>query len=271
MTTAFPVLKPTGNFVIPWGGEKFISNYYGIYFKTQMATIFGFSIDRNTAIFAEGPIYNFHLCFAFLLEFFLKEKDHRNRKKLIVLLLAMLSTFTTTGQLFLAGFVGVLFVFNKTRNKFLVLLKVVSFPILLVVILNLFLNIISEKQSSDSYATREVRIYESIQDWTRNPMLGVGYGKTGEGSSNSLFTILSDGGLLLLSVYIVPFLFVPLFLFLRYKNTSYLYMSILFFSVFVITITMYTILILSFISFGMYVLIDKTKNRKYYLNMDNAS
>ncbi|MFT4205244.1 MAG: hypothetical protein QM610_15175 [Chitinophagaceae bacterium] len=248
------------NMAIPiqWNGGNAVRGFMGIYFEAQTAIDSG--PTRNTGIFVEGPMYNFLLCYAMIIETFFKKTI--NYRRCIILTLVIFSTLSTTGLLFLTLLLGIKFLTRKSKSKFGVLIKGISIPIILGISIFLMNYILNEKANSGrSYEVRMEYIQKSIDDWKKNPMLGNGYGNYGQsdmgGSSNSTFLILGEGGLVLFSFYIFLIVIVPTYTGLKTRNYNFIYASLLFFLVFTVTIIYFNLVANFFIGLWASILVSR--------------
>ena len=91
-----------------------------------------------------------------------------------------------------------------------------------------------------------------------NVWLGSGYGKNQFGSSNSLFVLMADGGLFMMAVYGYSLLLWP-FVQIAKKQYSLAIMYLLYFSVFSITIILYTELSLLMIAYPLSRILELKK------------
>lgn len=109
------IFPPTGLFPYEWAPNvNFIPTYWGIYFETQSVAPLGEWVHRNSGIFNEGPMHNMPLCVAFCIEYFLRPV--RSKVRLSILTITILTTLTTTGQLFLLLILG-LHLYKTFRGK----------------------------------------------------------------------------------------------------------------------------------------------------------
>lgn len=209
----FDIISPNMHFDGSWGAwtykEKSVPGYYGLLFLTQIedGTFFSNEIWRNTSIFAEGPMFNLWLCIAFSINLFLRETY--SRKRVIIYIVGVLSTFSSTGFIYLS-IIGIYF-FARTgalarfnKNAFLK-----YFMILFGLLLSYLLvkSILSQKADSVSYLIRMNEYTTAISSFMSNPLFGVGYKSCSEfnfGMSNSLLSLLGGGGIWLFSIIYYP-------------------------------------------------------------------
>ena len=93
------------------------------------------AIWRNTGIFNEGPMYNMVLCMALTIECFIR--PIKSKVKICILIITIISTLTTTGQLFLL-LLGGYFLYKRMSNKlrmfFLIIMPFCLYVFLLIVL-----------------------------------------------------------------------------------------------------------------------------------------
>lgn len=254
------IIPPTGMMPFEWSQKTYsIPTYWGIYFETQSVFIFGQWIFRNTGIFNEGPMYNMVLCMAFTIELFIRHK--KSKFRLWILSITIITTFTTTGQLFLIGIICWK-ILRKISSKYRVLLMV-TLPIVLCVGYIFTSEIIENKIETGGEESIDLRtedIEYCIEAGLEHPILGVGM-TLGEGEglwkgkqlgrSNSIFAIFARGGLYTLTLYIGVLLIIPCLYYLKFKNTKWLLTMLCFFFVFSITSSYLKYLTFLFMAWGL--------------------
>lgn len=194
------VFAPNGSLILNWGKPKSIESFYNIYFLPQG--------DRNCSIFAEAPVFNYALCCTILLNEF---KLNYNKKQLInlILIIAILTTQTTTGLIFL----GMLFFYKIFKNKS----RKLSYFILMILVLLIFIfmvivikDAVFKKIDEPSGQVRLSRINMEFEAFLESPLYGNGFGSFSIGSSNSFFSLLADGGIILWGFYYIPIILIIL-------------------------------------------------------------
>ncbi len=230
----FHLIQPTGNFYANWGGPHNYLSYYNLYFERQYATFMGINMVRNIGMFLEGPMYSSCLVIAIALELFLSDdlkyygdynKNYKylhgfNRlfhPKSLILILTLLTTLTTTGYIMLILMIFLLILINNPRNRQIRLLKYAFTIVIAVVAFYLAHIIFLNKSTSMSWKTRSDDYAAGFRAWMHSPIWGNGFNnfdsvkyymssfrRDNLGFSNSLFVVLVEGGILLLSVYALP-------------------------------------------------------------------
>lgn len=252
------IIQPTMSVPNSWKGDgvDFIPTFHFLYFETQETTFMGYETVRNSGIFNEGPMYNMILCVALGMELFLR--PYKSLWRIIILVVTIVTTFTTTGFLFLC-FAGAWVVFKLFSQKARILL-IVLLPLLAIGTMNFSDAVLEDKESSSgegSVRARTIDILTCIDVGMENPILGQGLftKKTSEnqggsyGFSNSLFTLFADGGLYTVFLYVAALVLIP-YRYLRDSQQLWPLMMFSFFGVFIITISHFQFLTLLFVAFG---------------------
>jgi hypothetical protein len=245
----FNIIHSTNYIAIKWGGTHGITSFYNLFFAAQGQVDFlGFTITRNTGIFVEAPIYAFVLILALLTNIFL---DKKSWVKLTLLLLTILSTTSTIGVIVAIIAIGVKLLSNS--RVYSVIPKKVRFYIAallgIVICICAFL-LIQKKVGSVSYSSRTDDFYAGFKAWLQHPLVGNGVGNYksilqhmdpsrllpngNSGFSSGFMKSLAEGGISLISFYVVPILLIINKYWNRQLNL--VIFSLLLFSVFVITI-----------------------------------
>lgn len=278
------IISPTGSICSGWGAQlRGISypSYFGLYFERQGVTFLSYSGMRNQGIFAEGPMFSLCLVLAIGAELFLpakmtkmKRKDflfstwrgkrHMVNLKLLSLMTTLITTFTTTGQIFLILMLAFRFFMQKPKVKFNNLIKLLIGGILVVVGAYATISIFLLKVTSVSWLLRTDDLNAGFHAWLSSPIWGKGFGDLsvvnsfrsqtasqftrGEnGSSSSLMMVLSQGGMLLLFIYIFP-IYRAIQKALWEKNVGMLMMITIMILEFVFTTAAYHFVIMFFFS-----------------------
>lgn len=214
------LISPTGVVMTSWNDTAFldapINSYFGIYFETQSRVVFGTEMVRNSAIFTEGPMASLHFSLALLIEALLKRKC--DTRVLALLTVAILSTMSTTGYLV------ILFVFLVKMVSYLshrgwltkrVLWVAVS--VISVVGVTALAVILAKKLETVSGSIRFDDMRAGVLAFLEHPIVGNGFNNLpaiqrnmshwrtyNVGFSSGLLWILSDGGLWLGLVHLLP-------------------------------------------------------------------
>lgn len=256
----FELIPPT--FIMPyqWAPDiYFIPSYYMIYFETQDILFLGEQIFRNSGIFNEAPMYNMILCTAFGIEYFIRPQQSKLR--LFILGITILSTITTTGQLFLIAIIA-WHLYKNISKRYQMLLTFIA-PIIvgiIYIVANIIIETKIESGGEGSVDLRSEDIEYCLKVGMQNPIMGIGIIPSENditwqgiqiGRSNSLFTVFARGGVYVLTLYITALLIIPFLYFYKYRNVNWLIMMISYFGLFTITISYINFLTFLFIAWGL--------------------
>ena len=207
------IIRPTGYINFTWGvtdGSKRVASYYGIYFESQSISSFLGLIDkttwRNTAVFSEAPMFNFHLCIALIIELFYCKK--LSKVRCAILIMTILSTLSTTGYCMMIIALVLKYIFSKEITGIFRVMKVIIIPCVVIAGLIVFRILIMNKMGTGSGTSRASDFVTGFQAWLASPLFGYGYGaetyynSIHYGFSNSVTPILGFGGLFLSIPYL---------------------------------------------------------------------
>ena len=275
----FHLLKYSNEVKIAWGGTKKVESFYYLYFKTQNFYISNHTLIRNTSIYTEAPMFSLILTLSICFnELFLKT----NKFARYIFIVAMISTFSTTGYIAVTLIYMLLILFKSKINKRL-LFFILTIPLILCFML--FFSRLKTSSGSTriddylaSYKTwvnsskhignlttqrlhlaiykttcmggNEDAIFENVSDFRRHNM----------GLSNSFMVVLAEGGIYLLLLYLIPFIYTSI-KFIKEKNWNYVVFNIIMLFLFFLAIFFYTNIMMSIVSCG-YVAIIEDKKRK---------
>lgn len=278
---------PITNYVnVYWGTEYDYPMYLWLLTKRQTIELAGVSIFRNQFFFVEGPMYNLCLLVALVIELFIRPvsrtavharirfdgKKYRIVKKLgsdfsfgrcLILVSVIVSTLTTTGIIMcimLCALKLLIWVLAVTKNnRELQRLIIASVMALSGVTVFFFM---SKKLGSDSWAIRLDDYIAGFLSWKDAPLIGHGYNnieslksyydmsiRKNLGFSNAMFVVLSQGGLLLFSVYAAGILG---WVKGCKKHIEHLLCAVSFFLLFATTLFHDSFLMMMVISYGIY-------------------
>ena len=246
------VVNSTGMVPVEWGELIFFKSYYNLYFETQQYDFGSIGqFTRNTGIFVEAPMYNFCLCVALGIELFLNSSKS-NKVICTILTICILSTFSTTGQIFLIFVFFVKYFILKSDGRLKKLgIMVVFIPVGLALSFFIIQTILSEKAKGASFKDRKGNIESNIRQWNKSPFLGNGNNTARqENNSNSFFLLLQEGGILMVSFYILALVILPLYKSFKTKNYNFFVFFALIFYLFCITIVLYNYFLILFLSLG---------------------
>lgn len=268
------IISANGYVNISWGGQRIIPSYFYLYFETQTIVINGISILRNSGIFTEGPMYNYMLNIALIVQIFIVQ--NKNIKKILILIITTISTITTTGIIIVSGII-IYKIFSKKNYNLYDFLKKIIFVLLGITILGsaslYFLKdkILSSSNGRGSYAVRQDDIKIGIEVWKEHPFVGIGYGNHYEikqrmssirgqdvGGSSGLMILLPHGGVYLTSFYLLGIAIFGIYA-LKTKNIDYMIFISIIFILFVVTNIPYNVIMLYMITVG-YTFINTNKS-----------
>ena len=242
------IIHETGAWKLDWGGSSgnamgYIRSYYNIYFETQSISLpyFGLVI-RNSSIFTEAPMSSYIFVIALLFELFLKEES--NKKIVLLLIVSICTTISFTG-IGIASLSLIIFYFkqgylSKNRSIVSAACKLIIAVLALALIVSVLVVMFNSKMNSTSGVSRTSDFVKGLKSWLEHPILGHGYNGMDDesfGFSNSIIPILTEGGLYILFLYLIPLSLVLI----QTGSFSYKQLSfyLLFFLMFVVTIVPY--------------------------------
>ena len=235
-----------------WSGTdklRMIESYYGICNLIGTVDILGMTIPKNAAIFTEAPMASFNFCIALMTELFLEKKS--SKVKISVFVMAIVSTFSSTGLTFLIMLLVLKYSAQKQRDNIRVIIKCFILPIMSVVGILLAMEMFNAKMTVNSGVIRLDDFVVCFQAWKTKKLLGAGVGNDqylihfmgnwrafNQGLSNSPGQILAHGGIWITAVYVWA-IFYSLYKMLKEKNNKNLIYFILFLYLFAITVCSY--------------------------------
>ncbi len=291
------IIKPTGGLLSSWGSTRgmIYPSYFGLYFECQKDKFLWYNGYRNQGIFAEGPMHSLCLVLAIASELFLPKEKASNRFyfslgkykksysinwKLVCLIAALITTFTTTGQILLILMLVFLFFMNRPKTQFDFVVKLLLRLILTSVGAYAAVSIFLLKSESLSWKIRVDDFTAGFRAWLSSPIWGIGYADIvalipfrasfrtkSSGFSNSITLVLAEGGIIFLLIYLIP-LCRSIQKMLVYKNTGVLmWITILMFE-FIFTVCAHQLVILFFFAF-LYGLSISVPTESYLLKNNN--
>lgn len=245
-------------FPIIYGDERFVPSYYGLYFETQKVLTSSFTdiLVRNGGIFVEGPFHNLVLCTSLAVELFLR--PHITKIRVVIIVTAILSVFSTTGYIVMLIMCFLRFMQQVSHNS---RTSYFMFPLFLIILAFSIITVLDNKKEtgSTSYDNRGYDIVRCIEVGLENPVLGVGIfhagnemgaGKNRFGYSNSLFGVFAHGGFYFLFLYVASLLFSPFFYYKKTKDKCITFLFLCYFILFTFTFSQYKYLTFLFMAIG---------------------
>ncbi|MBR3268358.1 MAG: O-antigen ligase family protein [Oscillospiraceae bacterium] len=217
--TILQIIPPTRSAKFLYDGDYVRANtYYNFQYEAQRvqgAGFFGIQY-RNCCFFIEAPMYNLMLCLAFAAEAGLRKKPRI--VVLAVLAASILSTFSTTGILFLMAMI-VLYLWNTGKAPIIRFLKIAMIPAAIGTAAYIAYYLIQTKQNTsaggESFSVRLDHLVACLKMFIHRPLLGYGFGnsdafyaytKYKQGFSIGLPAFLGFTGLPLFLLYLLPFI-----------------------------------------------------------------
>lgn len=211
--TVLNVIQPVGNIYHNWGSYQnnsliSVKNYYYVYFGHVTETyLFNMWIPTNNSIFVERAFAAYSFGFALVYELFLTDRTKKIRS--ITLLIALISTFSTTGLILGLLTIVLYFLTKRNANVFLSLTKYILIPLIFIFSIAIIEFLLETKMSmGHSYSSRVSDFLVGIEYWMKKPLFGYGYGNYSNidtGYSNSITMVLMTGGIVLFSLYVFSF------------------------------------------------------------------
>ncbi|MCM1904503.1 hypothetical protein, partial [Blautia sp. MB18-30] len=206
MGSVFHVISPNMAISTTWtstGKPITVPGYWGIQFERQISDIFSFlgvSV-RNSSFFAEAPMASFNFSIALLLELLVIERK-KHKYKIITLILAILTTFASTGYLIVIGILGYGYFKYKPKKMGMKIIKIFIIPIVVGVFGIFIIILVLQKLGTSSGNIRVEDFVIGYNIWRKYAIWGCGYenndliktyfsiSRTNMGFSNSLTQIL---------------------------------------------------------------------------------
>jgi len=169
--------------------------------------------------------------------------------------------------MFLVLFHSIFNLFKKlsSKLKIKVLILLIIFTIIIIPVGN---NILDKKFESSSASHRSMDIVNGFKFFLDEPLLGHGINhkrefennpNIGYGYSNIIIPILTDGGLVLSIIYILPLIFIIAISFVK-KKLSYFIISFIYIIILFTTAVQYRLFLLFFISLLYLIVIRSFEN-----------
>lgn len=249
------IIKQTGISYSTWGRSigtyKSVPSYFGVYFIVQSNKLFTFlDIVRNSACFVEAPMASFHFSLAFVIDLLLL--NDTNKKRRMLLIVAVLSTISVAGYIVTILAIFFKFTISKSNRSFVQKIRIMVIPLSGITALYLVYYFFNLKLGTNSGNIRLDDFRAGFLAWLDSPIFGNGYGNeicyqqymsafrsSNLGFSNSFMQILAQGGIWLIVLYLYSFI-KGLYLACKRKAWEKLFFIILFFFLFVSTVVSYT-------------------------------
>lgn len=264
-----------------WSGTKKlreVKSYYGICNMIGTIEILGQNIPKNASIFTEAPMASFNFCIALMTEFFFEKRS--SKVKVLLLVLAIISTFSSTGLIFLMLLMISKYFVEKQRNGLKTFVKYLILPIMAILGTLATIEMFNAKMMVNSGVIRLDDFAVCFQAWQSKKILGAGIGNDNylvqfmgvwrtfnQGLSNSPGQILAHGGIWIAVVYIWVILY-SLYKMLKAKDKyNFIYFS-LFLYLFTITVCSYQYVTYTILIWAIQLHRTRPKVDKNYSNIE---
>lgn len=266
--TVFRLMPATSVVRYKWGFDCNCNSWFNIYYESYYgrSSILDFLPRKNTGLYPEPPMYMIVVGLAIAAEMSFSDKPRRF--PLIIEVITLISIMSTTGLLFLVLIMVVLFMVTGRRRQ---TLKVLAFPVVVLIAIIVILEIFNSKYSSltgeESMGIHIDHMMTAFKLWLEHPVFGIGYGMSDvferaanyhQGASIGLPLFLAYSGLWTGLLY-----FIPLIRSILYSikfNGKYLYFVLG--SFFLLFTTSVNYLPIMFLIFG-FIIMDKPMNNKF--------
>ena len=273
--TQLHLISPNMSVISNWGRPHLSNGYFGLYFEERENFLYGY---RNAGLFTEGPMFSLNIVIALALHLFIRSDQMKKWKKqtyTIVLISTLISTFTTTGFIVLTLLV-VLWTSNSSVFKRMnIILRAIILLSLCTIGLYIAFGFFSVKMASTSWDLRVKSLSSGFMGFIRSPFFGGGYANSeymanvsmslygiNSGISNSLATVLSEGGLVLGSIYTIPMLY-NIFSNIRSSRKNFAFFTIVVMVEFIFTTFQNTFLMMTLLAFFYSTIITNPKKMKW--------
>lgn len=217
-TNLLNVIPPVGEVTVHWRGNAPFNNYFFVFFNNGYSNYTSWLI-RNTGIFVEAPQYGLNLILALMYE--LGVNKDVAKKHVFILVLAILTTVSFGSIMTMLLMFYTRFLMTDPKSRSLRKLKIfLSIGLLFIVAVALIYLLNKKMGNGNSFSIRVDDFASGFQSWRLHPIIGNGYGNTKViqqfvgsfrswslrnnviGFSNSWAMILSNGGLMLILIYL---------------------------------------------------------------------
>ncbi len=207
----FDVIQPSGKYLLLWDPERYIDSYYGVFFTPSLTTD-SFVHAKNSAIFAEAPVWAALVVIATVFELFIRQRTRTGH--ILVFYITLFSTLSDTSYIFICLSLMCLIYLQKNKIKNIVVKAAFNLFSVCIIVAGFFIvfSILKDKSEHGiSFLLRADDLVISINVCLDHPLFGMGFGnetyrydyaslerlsvdKTG-GQSSDLAAMLGQGGL----------------------------------------------------------------------------
>lgn len=209
-------LLPSRTALYHWGdNNRTCVTYFHLHYEAQSIRFFGVPMVRNCGLFTEAPGFAVFLTYAAAVEGLLRKK--LRLIPCIILFVTALTTLSAKAILLVVMVFGLRYIVSQNRTVIGKRVKMVLVPAVMVAVAFVGYVLIRDKMNSASYHIRLDDVRACIQTWMTKPLFGTGYwndnsivpffgyeGRTNNGLSMGVATLLAQGGVYLLSLYVIP-------------------------------------------------------------------
>jgi len=247
--------QPTSTININWGHFTQYNSYFGIYFEGHIVEIAGIMVTRNIGIFIEGPMFSFCLCIALYIELFINKSTGKWR--ILLLIITTITVLSTTGLISIV--LLLLLKYIQRQGKGLTFQKL-SLSIIIPLVASIGIYLIAQKINTGSGMIRADDLQAGYNAWLNNKLFGVGIDNVSGinpykqiswrqdyGTSMGVVKAMAEGGVVLVLVYVLPFIF-ALKNIIKNKNFTIIGGFIIMFELVFSTIVCYKLLVLLCVS-----------------------
>lgn len=207
----FPVISPTDRYSYEWSWVTSVPGYYDLYYNAMGSGFSGYVFARNCGVFPEAPMFMYPLCMALGIHELLLSRENQRKLSRVILVVTILSTFSSTGFLVLTILYGYkIFIRSGKKNR---RNRVLLIPFGILIAAFLAVSIIDEKLGSSSYSIRTEHVLASLKCFWETNFLGCGIGNAEyveqfmskrRGISCGLPYMLAQGGVFWGGIFLYP-------------------------------------------------------------------
>lgn len=272
------IIPATGEIISSWGGERRYPLYFGVFTTRQTQEFMGRTWMRNQGFFAEGPMYNLVLIIAVCIEAFVAPLDRKSGKyiwngmdlrKIVVLVIADISTFTITGMILLVAIAAFKYCLMPSKTVLRGVIKWLGAIGVLIFAMYIANNLFLVKADTGSWEVRFDDFLAGYKAWRDNIWFGNGYDTMeaitnymsskrsyNMGYSSGVFSILAQGGIALAVNYCIGFLGYVIYS-IKIHRYELISMLIIILLILVTSIFHYTFAMMLLLAYGYALLADK--------------
>ncbi len=214
--TLLNVLPGESTATYSWGGTvRTCPTYFHLFYEAQKIDFFGVTLVRNCGVFPEAPGFAIFLVFATATEVLLRDKPRLWRCG--VYLLATATTYSAKAIVLVAAVFALKYILTPSKGWLSRRLKVILIPAAVLGVGAVTAVLLWDKMQSVSGGMRLDDVLACYKTWLTAPVFGTGYwnddavipfftyaDRYNNGLSMGVMVVLAQGGLYLLTLYVVP-------------------------------------------------------------------